>query len=1467
MYRYDRGTMHILSMRHRVRFFIGCSIASLMMLAALPFLTHAGFSGGVASAAISVSGGAIGGTGSSGSTGGTASLSGSSGSSISDDKHNNGYSAPASSGTAFSGAVAGGTASLSSKNGGGSSGAVGVSGSTGGTASLSSLSNGGSGAGANGYVQPSTPSVSLSNSTFSSNAVASIANYFNVSDKNLFVTSLVAPVVNAFSSIFTGQSSDNSNGYGGYIPGGASIPSSVTGSPSSLGQTVTTYTSTGQAVTTYTNNGNGSSIQPSTGFSDNQSAVTETAPSTLGIADSIAQSIGTFLNWIGPQSNTAPATTVNSSGGPDDRGTIVIFNPMVPRTTGNGSSATCVPGDCQAAVQNVQASTPAANQTVVGTDITNTAPAGNAGQQSSSGGAAINSSGSPDERAPLPDASNILQRIALFVSQVEQSVAAPASVNTNAGSNATPSSGADASRAGTVTYTSTGQKVITPASASGNAAGGNVPTVTNPVTAGTAANGVSPSAQQPTIDTTNGGWNNIVKTVNSGVQAISAWASPYINSGAAISPAASNVNDVLTQGVDENLVPTLGTSPDTQVQQQVVATPIDQLRYLADQAPELGISSAGIQKLQKDIAASGYTSEQLFNMTLKQAQGVSPEINADLNSLIDKQKIITTLGQKATDLSGVVLNPSGTTVAQVFGILTRDLNVTPPSTVTKTTTIPGSGGPIAINSTAVVASQNDTAVSHPSGSALGSVDTSPAGSFGWLTDTIGQIFTTSGAGVIVTNTNSSAQGAQQGGAAGNGNSVSADTSLLSGTSFSDIPVTLGVPQPTADLITNTTKVAAQAIQLSGGSVLPSADQISVIVSAYKGFIDTYPIAGSIANSINTLNPIAFMIGGSAADAKATQVAVARVYAQAATQYGDLFAGPTDGPGIANLITAQVKYENPWYDSRNSGTGAVGIAQFIPSTWETQFKTMLNAATDKAINGTPSEKQAATALLSHINTVAGQVVTGKSNQSVLNPMRSDPEIVAAVEAAHYSAPIAGKKNASGSQSLYNQFQQIESNLSAAGQVNNDGNPNNDISIAAIGQLEHFGTGYYTTLLTNPNKPINNVDPSVNFLKNNPAVGCSGSCTVFQAAQSITNNAAHGYNGLPSATADSLLGTTDTFGATGLKVDKNGIPINTTVVAVNKPSVPTGQALSNGTGAAKPQSNAGSNGGTNGTQPVPLATQVDPNSVPPLNPSGSGGAVADNSLNDTAGNNPISSFVASLAGQSGQSSGTNAAVQAIGYALGYALGNKGNASGQNVQADQGSNSTGSAFNLGTFVGSMLQSSITGGSGATFSSGLSGSIGGIFTTLLGNFISKVIATGGGPGTLSDQASNATDPLKSITSVTGGGTVSTSTKGGSASANDSSTVSGGGGAPAGSVTPLVAQLPDVSCTPNSVNANQSVTIMVVWTCYNSASANGIGFPMVNGLVHAQAQISTTTGSAWLTYGVQCSNGTARSCLVQVNQ
>ena len=1706
MCRYDGGTMRNLSVRHSMRFFAGCSIASLMLLAVLPFLMHAGFEGSIASAAISVSGGAAGstGTGSSGSTGGSASLSSqsqptqgggytSSASSISDDKHANGYSAPASGSSATVGASGntGGTASLSSTFSGSTGSANGNNGST---ASLSSLSNGGSNsAGANGYVQPSTPST-LSNSTFSSNAVANIASYFNVSDKNLFVTSLVAPVVNAFSSIFTTQSSNNSNGYGGYIPGGTSIPSSVTGSRSSLGQTVTTYTSTGQAVTTYTNSGSGSSIQSSTGFSGSESSITGTAPSQLGLADSIAQGIGSFLNWIGPQSNTVPATVVNSSGSPNDRGSIIISNPMVPRTSGTGASATCVPGDCQAAVQNVQASTPAANQTVTGTDVTNT----------SSGGAAINSSGSPDERAPLPDASNILQRVATFVKQVQQANAIPATTNTQAGSGVTSgtqaqqsssnagssaitddkhsngysaapaSAGTNANSAGTVTAGSQASVVIddskqangysggssasfasnqisngvaaigqylgsalsyvnnviggaqakaptvviddskqangysgsraqpTPntITVGGYAQGGTSPgvqtsvsvagtsgaslsakqvlaeggidisklstagqadavktftpatlqkmsdilndtnlsatqkdgylssllnpnldsqietalpkdstgsidlnklaqnvdqmkkdmaavgtnagtklTVTSPSTVGTEISGVQTQAQQPAIDATNGGWNTLVKTVSSGVQAISAWAAPYINSGAAQTPAQTNVTDVLNQGVDENLAPVLSTGPDQTVVQQVQtsASPTDQLRNLSQNVPKLGITSNQIAKLQQDIKDSGYTEQQIYKMTLAQAKALNPNLNADLSQLFTQSNVTAALGCSGLDClkaAKPILTAQGnpnTTVGQLFTTISVTLGVTPVKTVTtnKTVTLPNSGELTVTQSNAVTASQNDSTVAHPSGSALGSVDTSPAGSFGWLTNTIGRIFTKSGAGVIVssdTNTNPSAQVAQQGSNTGDSsNNVSNDNSLLSGTSFSDIAVTLGVPKPTADLITNTTKVAAQAVQLVGGSVLPSSEQVKVVVSAYKGFIDTYPIAGSIANSINTLNPIAFMIGGSAADAKATQVAVAKVYAQAATQYGDLFAGPTDGPGIANLITAQVKYENPWYDSRNSGTGAVGIAQFIPSTWETQFKTMLKAATDKAINGTPSEKQAATALLAHINSVAGQVVTGKSNQSVLNPLRSDAETVAAVEAAHYSAPISGKKNAGG-QSLYNQFQQIEKNLSAVGQVNNDGNPNNDISIAAIGQLEHFGTGYYTTLLTNPNKPINNVDPSVNFLKNNPAVGCSGSCTVFEAAQSITNNAAHGYNGLPSATADSLLGTTDTFGATGLKVDKNGIPIGTTVVIANNTSAPSRQTAANGTSATQPQSNGGGTGSANGTQPVPLATQVDPNSVPPLNPSGSGAVVADNSSNDTTSNNPISSFVSGLTGQSGQSSGTNAAVQAIGYALGYAIGNNGNASGaQSVQSSQGSNTTGSAFNIGSFLGSMLRSSISGGSGSAFSSGLSGGIGGIFTTLFGNFISKVISTGGGPGNLSDQASNLTNPLSSLTSVTGGGAAATSANT-SASVNDSSTVSGGGGVPATNVTPIVAQLPDVSCTPQSVNANQAVTIMVAWTCYNSASANGIGFPMVNGLAHAQAQISTTTGSAWLTYGVQCSNGTARSCLVQVN-
>lgn len=100
------------------------------------------------------------------------------------------------------------------------------------------------------------------------------------------------------------------------------------------------------------------------------------------------------------------------------------------------------------------------------------------------------------------------------------------------------------------------------------------------------------------------------------------------------SDVATNVNDLASNGVDPNLAPVLTDEVTAQVGTVRKATLADQLKEMAKEKPELGLTEKEVDEMEAALKAKGYTLDQLAGMTAEQAQalnlGVDPMKYFDL---------------------------------------------------------------------------------------------------------------------------------------------------------------------------------------------------------------------------------------------------------------------------------------------------------------------------------------------------------------------------------------------------------------------------------------------------------------------------------------------------------------------------------------------------------------------------------------------------------------------------------------------------------------------------------------------------------------------------------------------------------------------------------------------------------------------------------------------------------------------
>lgn len=335
--------------------------------------------------------------------------------------------------------------------------------------------------------------------------------------------------------------------------------------------------------------------------------------------------------------------------------------------------------------------------------------------------------------------------------------------------------------------------------------------------------------------------------------------------------------------------------------------------------------------------------------------------------------------------------------------------------------------------------------------------------------------------------------------------------LLSPTSYTmvDIPFSGGVAIPT-ELFSNTNRLKAQPSELVGGNALAKNVRTVVTAPSYTGFFSTRPVPGSVATDLNPAGITSkFLDPETQANADA--------FSEFALEYGTLFAGREKGEEVANIVTAQVGFENPFFDARCSGnySAACGIAQYTGDTWTAQFGDTMDRMVALAKNGTPSEKQAAQQFIDRVN----NLVDAGAN------LRSDPQTVAAV--------MANRKS-----ELYDEFVEVADRY--------------NLPINAVAQMEHFGTGYYNALKNDP-EGLNTVAASQAFIQANN-IECGGVCTPLAVARDIEyryeNPGRRNDDGL--GIADVLLGTTDRFGKTGASIftgDTVRVAARTTVDTVS------------------------------------------------------------------------------------------------------------------------------------------------------------------------------------------------------------------------------------------------------------------------------------------------------------------------------
>jgi hypothetical protein len=78
----------------------------------------------------------------------------------------------------------------------------------------------------------------------------------------------------------------------------------------------------------------------------------------------------------------------------------------------------------------------------------------------------------------------------------------------------------------------------------------------------------------------------------------------------------------------------------------------------------------------------------------------------------------------------------------------------------------------------------------------------------------------------------------------------------------------------------------------------------------------------------------------------------------------------------------------------------------------------------------------------------------------------------------------------------------------------------------------------------------------------------------------------------------------------------------------------------------------------------------------------------------------------------------------------------------------------------------------------------------------------------------------------------------------------------------------PRVSCEPDAIAAGVTGEVNIRWTCFDSTSSRAVGFG--NGAVQpasgeAQIRVNATSTEDVLRFGVQCSNGTQRTCTIPI--